>query len=1053
LAPDCEIPDLLEVDVPIGGRVMVMADLHLTPDPTPGHLAAISEMAASIEAASGPGVLIFAGNLFDSPTGAPPSEPPDPAAVLGAYGRLAADIAAYSAGSGRRVVVLPGDRDVHLASAQPAQAVLRARLGAEIALAAELRIDTGAGLKTVRVEPGYRFDPLGAYRDPRNPLESPYARHIRDQVLPSVRRRTSAGEPSTAGDPAPASRKRGAAWLAGVEQLDDVGALSRFIASRLVYRRLIHSGWLILIPIVAALILRLPATVLQVARHGALTTRVGLFVAAAFIELLLLVVIGVMAIRVTTRALGAVALEDPGRDPNDAARAAARDLITAGHTGLITGQTCRPEVTHLGPGFYANAGCGADVVTEYPSRLPGLGLPSVFLPHRMLSWMELEAGNDLHARLLHARNDLPGAALVERAFARRDVTSGPGELRPAVVATFPQGEAWPRPPSSERRDRWIRRAAAAMLVLVGFLSLLSAMSDPIYDRLNILRRLFPLAVPQTAAAVTAFLGVAFIVLARSVRRGQRRAWAVCELMLLAVAVLHLIKGVDVEETAVALLGAGVLWFFRDSFQARTDVTAMGRGVASVVAAFVLVVAAGTIGIEISTAIDLPHRRADRGIAWLHAFEASLYRMVGSSQVALPHRVNSFLAPTMATAAVGLVLALLAVVFRPVVARRLHAGDRTAAGPRATGTRVTDSRVTGTPATGPLGAAAAGAGAPDRARAVVDRHGSGTLDYFALRPDKDFFFWGDTVVAHAVYGGVCLVSPDPIGPVSEREEAWRAFRRYVDGQGWALGGLGMGEEWLPIYRASGMHDLYVGDEGVVRVDRFTLEGGRFKGLRQAVNRVAKYGYRISFHDPADLDPDLREQLKDVMTKSRRGDVERGFSMTLGRVFDPADSGLLLAVVHGPSQDERPGPPVAFCQYVPAPGIGGYSLDLMRRDDGEHPNGLIDFAVVETIRELQRRGQKGLGLNFATMRAVLAGEAGEGLTPRVQAWLLRRMGDSMQIESLWKFNAKFDPDWQPRYAIYDAPENTLGVAIAVARAESFWELPVIGRFLVPAASVGG
>jgi lysylphosphatidylglycerol synthetase-like protein (DUF2156 family) len=106
-------------------------------------------------------------------------------------------------------------------------------------------------------------------------------------------------------------------------------------------------------------------------------------------------------------------------------------------------------------------------------------------------------------------------------------------------------------------------------------------------------------------------------------------------------------------------------------------------------------------------------------------------------------------------------------------------------------------------------------------------------------------------------------------------------------------------------------------------------------------------------------------------------------------------------------------------------------------------------VETIRELRKRGLAALGLNFATMRAVLAGEAGEGLAHRVQAWMLRRMGDSMQIESLWRFNAKFDPDWQPRYAIYDAPENMLAVAIAVARAESFWELPVFGRFLVPSA----
>ena len=110
----------------------------------------------------------------------------------------------------------------------------------------------------------------------------------------------------------------------------------------------------------------------------------------------------------------------------------------------------------------------------------------------------------------------------------------------------------------------------------------------------------------------------------------------------------------------------------------------------------------------------------------------------------------------------------------------------------------------------------------------------------------------------------------------------------------------------------------------------------------------------------------------MTKSRRGDVERGFSMTLGRAFDASDDGLLLAVVWGPGGAE----PVAFCQYVPAPGINGYSLDLMRRDDGEHPNGLLDFAVVETIRHLKAQGKRGLGLNFATMRAVLAGESGEG-----------------------------------------------------------------------------
>jgi lysylphosphatidylglycerol synthetase-like protein (DUF2156 family) len=242
----------------------------------------------------------------------------------------------------------------------------------------------------------------------------------------------------------------------------------------------------------------------------------------------------------------------------------------------------------------------------------------------------------------------------------------------------------------------------------------------------------------------------------------------------------------------------------------------------------------------------------------------------------------------------------------------------------------------------------------------------------------------------------------------------------------------------------MRNVYVGDEAVVDCETFSLDGGDMKGLRQAVNRIARNGYRMEFYDPARVGPDLRAQLRGVMAQNRRGEAERGFSMTLGRIFDHDDRGLLLAVAYGPAGD-----PVAFCHYVPAAGINGYSLDLMRRTDGPHPNGLVDFVVVRTIEHLRSLGMNGLGLNFATMRAVLAGETGDGMTQRVERWCLRKMSDSMQIESLWKYNAKFDPSWRPRYAVYDSPEHMLPAALAVARAESWFELPVIGRFLTPDA----
>ena len=231
-------------------------------------------------------------------------------------------------------------------------------------------------------------------------------------------------------------------------------------------------------------------------------------------------------------------------------------------------------------------------------------------------------------------------------------------------------------------------------------------------------------------------------------------------------------------------------------------------------------------------------------------------------------------------------------------------------------------------------------------------------------------------------GVCLVSPDPVGPEEERTDAWSAFRDHATRQGWNVAVLAASESWLPIYEAGGMSHRYIGDEAVVDTETFSLGGGAMKGLRQAVNRIANHGYTISFYDPADADPALAHQLRALMRESRRGQVERGFSMTLSRLFDARDTGLLLAVCFDPA-----GVPAAFCQFVPAADIDGYSLDLMRRSAGDHPNGLTDFVIVRTIEHLRATGHHGLSLNFAAMRAVLAGEMGDTMGRRMEKRVMR------------------------------------------------------------------
>ena len=106
---------------------------------------------------------------------------------------------------------------------------------------------------------------------------------------------------------------------------------------------------------------------------------------------------------------------------------------------------------------------------------------------------------------------------------------------------------------------------------------------------------------------------------------------------------------------------------------------------------------------------------------------------------------------------------------------------------------------------------------------------------------------------------------------------------------------------------------------------------------------------------------------------------------------------------------------MCQFVPSTEIDGCSLDLMRRRQDEAlPNGVIDFVIVETILHMRRLGLRGLGLNFSVLRAVVSGERSDGSWRDIERRVLARLGDSAQIESLWRFNAKFHPEWQPRWS---------------------------------------
>jgi lysylphosphatidylglycerol synthetase-like protein (DUF2156 family) len=843
-----------------------------------------------------------------------------------------------------------------------------------------LEIDTGSGVRVVRVEPGHQLDPAAAFNDPRDANDHPLVVHLERDVLPSF---------ANVGD---ASHK----WLEGIDDADpaDMGAL---VASRFTYRRLFHRAAWLTLPVLALLAVFFPIVAFSSRRQHTLSHIFRLLAAGFAIELVLVVIALAFVVAQLHDSRGSISWLSRALRDNDAPRGVAVGLAAGGGAGLITGHSGLAELTDLGSGaFYANCGTASRTVDRVETRG---GFPAVYAARLRCSWVELEAGSELRARLWHGARDLP-----ERTFLERLATRGRMSAcwPPSEVAEHPGTVTWPSAGDATARRRRTRRLGAAAIAFAGVLNLASAVTVPVASRLAALGHFAPIEVPEAAAALVAICGIGLLLLARGVRRGQRHAWLLANALLLVAIVGDVTKGLDIEEAIVALLVAMFLVVHRDDFAAPANPSSWRRAIGVAMFATLIAIVGGTVGV----ALRHPKQSVPR------IMEAVTQRLIGIKSVPLPKNIDHLVSPALLAVGVVIALSLGWLLFRPAVSPRLSSYR-------------------------PL--------SRERARFIVEKYGVDSLAYFALRDDKEWFGFRDTMVAYRVHNGIALVSPDPIGPVGQRAEAWGAFREFADEHGWPVAVMGASADWLPVYAASGMHDLYIGDEAVVNVRRFSLDGKQNKSLRQSVGRVEKAGYRVEFLDPARLEPEMEAKLRGLMTGSRRGDVERGFSMTLGRVFEPEDRGLLLAVAL-----DREDRPAGFCQYVPARAIEGWSLDLMRRSEAEGvPNGITEFIVAKTIEHLRGDGSVGLALNFATFRAVLASEAGDRLVQRAQKWILERVGDSMQIESLWTFNEKFQPEWHPRYAAYDSPEHMLSASIAVARAESFFDIPLIGRFFKPAS----
>jgi phosphatidylglycerol lysyltransferase len=487
-------------------------------------------------------------------------------------------------------------------------------------------------------------------------------------------------------------------------------------------------------------------------------------------------------------------------------------------------------------------------------------------------------------------------------------------------------------------------AAGAMLLVTGAIPLGA-------ERRDLVASFVPLSILELSHLSASLLGVLLLVLARGLYLKLDAAWAIALLALVAASVTSFFAGFHWEQALLLAAIALPLWTARRRFYRPASLFdepftwGWARDIALVVT--------GAIWIGFFAHQHVEY--ADRHW-WDFAFDSDAPRMLRAS-----------------LAAVSLLIGL-----------GLYKLLRPAAEPPAV----------------------ASAQELERARALIGADTDSSA-HLALVGDKQLLFAEGPDEGFLMFqraGGSLVAMADPVGtPDARRALIWK-FRETADLQGLRPVFYQVSDEHLADYIDLGLVLTKLGEEAIVDLESFSLEGRERADLRSALRKAAKENIAFEVLSPAQVAAEM-EALERVSQEwlATREAAEKGFSVGY---FDRE------YLTRFPCAVARRGAEiVAFANLWPCAARGELSVDLMRYADAAPP-GIMDFLLSQVMLWGKANGYACFSLGMAP----LAGLSRHRLAPswhKLGDFIWRHGGAFYHFEGLRRYKQKYKPQWRPRY----------------------------------------
>jgi phosphatidylglycerol lysyltransferase len=527
----------------------------------------------------------------------------------------------------------------------------------------------------------------------------------------------------------------------------------------------------------------------------------------------------------------------------------------------------------------------------------------------------------------------------------------------------------------------------------GMVNLYSALGPALPERAAMLREIFPLVFIHLSRFLTLLTGFTLVILSINIYKRKKRAFQITLLLSILSIFFYLAKGLDYEEAFLSIILIVLLWLSRKTFTVRSSIPSLGWGFIRMGVAIIAAFIYGIVGFWF---LDTREFGINFTIGECIKQTIAFLSLTGDPGIVpRTHHARWFLDSLNVMTVTAMIYALFA-VFRPVVYRfRTLPHER------------------------------------KLAEDITGRYGRSALDFFKYWHDKTYFFSESqqSFIAFRVGGGYAVALGDPVGPEPEIEPVIQKFFEYCTNNDWRVTFHQTLPDFLPIYKKLGFRKLKIGDDAIIDLPNFNLDGKEAKKLRHAVNQLEKQGIRFTRFDPP-ISSEVMSQLQQVSDAWLQIPGRRERTFTLG-LFEhnyirstPVYAAVGLA-----------GNILAFMNSIPSFCKGEATIDLMRYLP-DAPPGIMDYLFIKLFFAKKEEGYQRFNLGMAPMAGFREHEEASAEEWAVH-YFMQQLNFLFSYQGLLHYKAKFATIWEPRYTIYRNVLNLPRVARAISEVSEIHE----------------